>query len=151
MLDTLIELALISYPLFKTVNYVSLRVVDQNTDEKVKFNPKDVHFLATWWSAYGILNIFEDMLAINNIPLYGVARTGVLVSLMFKDYQNVILKKTADGVIYIKTRIGETEFITTATNKFINIIQNYQSTQKETIAPKNEDGYIDSILKKIKG
>jgi len=165
MLDTLIQLAVVSYPLYQTANYVSQRVSDQNSDEKVKFNPKDVHFLATWWSAYGVLNLFEDMLSIDKIPLYGVAKTGVLISLMFKDYQNAILKKTADGASYVKTWIGETEMITNAKNKILTVIQDYQrnplrnpqsseesyQTSSSASSASSEDGYIDSLLKRIRG
>lgn len=157
MLDTLLELAIVSYPIYHTVNYVSLRVAEQDSEQKVKYNPSDVHFLATWWSAYGVLNVVEDLLVIDKIPLYGLVKSGVLVSLMFKDYQNSILKKTAQTTSYVKTWIGETELIRGTTDKIINIIQDYQRPQNsksldDSIPTSNpEDGYIESILKRIRG
>lgn len=129
-----LELLVALYPLYETVNYITFRISpSKNKDSDISKSLKafeKINFLATWWSAFGIFTISENLLAIDHIPLYGITKSGILIALYFDTYQSIILEKTSEGIEYVQTKISETEVFNDVKTKLLNvfgstIINNY--------------------------
>lgn len=128
MLIIIIETIILIYPTINTLYYFTQRV----QKEKTTYEPREVHFIATWWSMYGILTITEKLTLINYLPLYSIMKMGLLGALCFDEYQKLILQKISEGTFHITNFIGESKIYKDSKQKLNSMIWKNDKAASET-------------------
>lgn len=117
MFTYILETIVLVYPTINTLHYFSLRLAE----EKPVYNPKDVHFLATWWSVYGLISFTENITPITHIPFYSIGKVAFITALCFDNYQGYILKTTRNGATQVINNVKESSIYKETKQKVITL------------------------------
>ena len=79
------NIILCSYPLFLTYQRL-LPSLSQESDYS-PIDKENLEFLLTWWSSFSSLTLLEQYAGIDNLPLYSLSKSGLLLFMYSSTYR----------------------------------------------------------------